>query len=241
MGQPIPPGENTPLYEGLDASWNDVVSALPEDRRSELAPRIKERIDAYKPLEAWKDLQTSGITPEFASTAVSLYSVIENNPRQVYDTLATHLGITPAQAKEAVETMQEVTDEDDPRIATLQQQVDTLAQIALAQRQQTAAEQMAAEQEAALSKELEDLTKKYGEIDEDEILMRMLHKNVTAEQAYQEYANKVSELRKRTPAPRLIGQGGVVPRNAIDPTKLDSAGTKDLVAQMMQRALHDRQ
>jgi len=241
MGQPTPPGDNVPLYDGLDASWNDIVGAFPEDKRAELAPLLKSRIDAYEPLKAYEDFHKSGVDPETIGTALSIYSVIENNPKQVYDSLGQHLGLTPKEVKEAVETMEENIDEDDPRISTLQKQVETLTQIALAQREQTSAQKLQQEQEAALEKEFNSLKQKYGDdFDEEEIVMRMIHKNLTAEQAYQEYAGKVSELRKRRPAPMLMGNTGAIPAKAIDPTKLDTKDTKSLVAQMIQHANQQR-
>lgn len=238
MGQPMPPGDNVPLFEGLDASWNDVVSAIPEDQRALLAPRIKERIDAYEPLKQWEDFQKSGVSPDDAATALKVYEVIENDPRRIYEALGNHLGVSAKEAKEVVEEIQE--NGSDSELAALKQQVETLAQIELAKHQQSVAAQQAEEQDKALNRELDGLKKKYSDVDEEEILMRMLHKNLTAEQAYQEYSGKVSALRKSVPAPRLIGQGGAVPHNAIDPTKLDSKGTKDLVAQMMQRAIAEK-
>lgn len=239
MGQPTPPGDS-PLFEGLDASWNDIVGAFPEDRRSELAPKLKERISSYEDLKPWGEFSKNGVSPDQASTALNLYNIIETNPREVYDTIGKHLGITAKQAEEVVDELEDA-DSDDPRIAALQQQVETLAQIALAQRQQTSAEQQAAEQDAKLNKEIEDIQKKYGkDIPEDEILMRMLHKNMTAEQAYQEYSGRVSDIQKRRAAPFVMGGGGTVPNRAIDPVKLDSKDTKSLVAQMMQHANSER-
>ncbi|MFY3741638.1 MAG: hypothetical protein HMLIMOIP_002096 [Candidatus Nitrosomirales archaeon] len=243
MGQPNPPGDNVPLIEGLDSSWNEIVSAIPEDRRTELGPKLKERITAttsqYEPLKQWEDLQKSGITPDFAGTAIGLFNLIENDPKQVYEAIGKHLNITPAQAKEVVEEVQD-GDQDDPRIQRMEQQLETLAQIALAQRQMTAQEQQAAEADAAVDKELSDLKSKVGDFPEDEIVMRMLHKDMTAQQAYEEYSGRVSELQKRRPAPMLMGQGGSIPSRAIDVKKLDSKETKNLVAQMLESANVER-
>jgi|SRR5882724_2266534 len=246
MTQATPPGD-IPLYEGLGAEWNDIVGALPEDRRAELAPRLKERLDArdasYAPLKQWEDLQKSGVSPDHVGAALNIFSAIENNPRQIYDTLAKYLNITPTQAKAAVETLEDVTEEngEDPRLQTMQQQIDTLAQIALAQRKMSTEEQQVAEQEAILEKDMTALKNKYGEgeVNEEEVLMRMLHKGMSAEDAFQEYSGMVTQLRSRRPSPMLLGSGGVVPRKAVDVTKLDSAGTKSLVAQMMQHGIDE--
>lgn len=235
MGQPTPPGD-MPLYEGLGVEWNDVVSAIPEDRRAELAPRIKERLDAFTPLKQWEDLQKSGITPEHAGTALNVFSYIENNPREVYKAIGEHLGITPQEAKEVVKDLEKENKEtgEDSRYQTLQQQVETMAQILVAQRQQSTQEQEVAKQNEAIDKEITELKKKYGgEVNEREVLLRMLNDNMSAEEAHLEFAALAAEIRKRRPAPMLLGAGGTVPKNAIDPTKLDSVKTKNLVAQML--------
>lgn len=243
MGQPTPPGDS-PLYEGLGSEWNDVISAWPEEQRATLAPKLKERIDAYEPLKQWDTFQKSGITPEHVGTALDLFSVIENNPREVYDTLAKHLNITPAQAKEVVKEVQagnNSENETNPEIATLKQQVETMAQILMAQRQQSSQAQLAAEAETAIENEIKAVKKKYGDsVDEEEIIMRMLHQNMTAEQAHQAYTNKVTEIQKRRPAPFVMGAGGNIPSNSIDVKKLSGQDTKSLVAQMMSQANAER-
>src|SRR3954470_1975547 len=125
MGQPTPPGDS-PLIEGLDSSWNDIVNFIPEDKRADFAPKFKERVQSYEALKPWEEFQKSGVTPDQAGTALNLFSVIENNPREVYETIGKHLGITPQQAKEVVKEVEKEVESgnDDPRLATLQQQVD---------------------------------------------------------------------------------------------------------------------
>jgi hypothetical protein len=239
MTFPNPPGENVPLYDGLSSDWNDIVSAFPEDKRNELAPLLKSRLDSieegYKPLKQWEDLAKSGVTPEHASTALNLYSIIDTDPKQVYDVLAKHLNITPAQAEEVVEAVEE-GDESDPRIQQMQHKIDTLMQIELAKHQQSTTKQREAEAEAAIDKALNDLKKKHGDFDEEQIVMRMLHKNMKPEDAYMEYTNMVSELKKRPLTPMLLGGGGGIPKPGIDVRKLDGKATRSLVAQMM---IHD--
>jgi hypothetical protein len=243
MGQPTPPGD-MPLFEGLGTEWNDIVGALPEDRRAELAPKIKERLDSFAPLKQWEEFNSSGITPSQAAEALTVFRAVENNPRDVYEAIGKHLGITPQQAQAAVKELEDDaaagSTTEDPRLTTMQNQLNTLAQIALAQRNQTVAEQQAMEQDAAVEKEFTNLKKKYNDVDEEEVLMRMIHKGLTAEQAYQEYSGKVTELRRRPVAPVLLGSGGAIPQKGIDVTKLDNKDTKNLVAQYMQQANNER-
>lgn len=243
MGQPTPPGDS-PLFEGLGTEWNDIVGAIPEDRRAELAPRIKQRLDArdetYAPLKQWEDFNKSGITPEHTRAALNVFSIIENNPRQVIDTIAGHLGLTVGEAQKALDTLEEAAKDnpDDPRLATLQKQVDVLSQIALYQKQETAQQQLNSQAEAAVNKELDDLKAKHGnDVNEREVIMRMLHEGMSAEDAHKDFMGVAAEIRKTRAAPMLMGGTGVVPQRSIDVTKLDSKSTKDLVAQMMQRGI----
>lgn len=236
MGEEVVPPGNAPLVEGLGSEWNDFVSAFPEDKRGELGSKLKERISSYEPLKQYEDFHKSGVAPEQISNALNLYSIVENNPRQVYDLIGQSLGITPQQAKELVEDEIEENEEEDPRFAklsSLEKQVETMAAIMLAQNQQE--QQSAAQQEAdkQLETELSGLRKKFGDFDEEQVVMRMLHKGLSAEQAYQEYTQYEAKVRERRPAPMLMGGGGTVPNRAIDPTKLNTSDTKALVAQMM--------
>lgn len=240
MGQPnepTPPG-NVPLFEGLGTEWNDVVGAIPEDRRAELAPVIKQRLDAFEPLKQWEDFQKSGITVEQAQNALNLSSVIENHPRQVYDKLAEYLGITPQQAQEVVEEIEEGAEDDDPRFTQMKQQLDILSQIIINERQGKMQADLRSQADAALDKELAAVKKKFGDVDEDQILLYMSRGDMTAEQAYQAYTKRDADIRARRPAPTLLGGGQAVPGNRPDFTKMSNEDTKKLVAQMME---HGRQ
>jgi hypothetical protein len=237
MGQPTPPGDS-PLFEGVPSEWNDIISAIPEDQRATFGPKIKERISSYEPLKQWERFSQAGITPDLADVALKVYDVIEKDPRSVYDTLATHLGITPEQAKEVVKEVEKQQPansgvQDDPRLSTMEQQLQTIAQVMLTQREQSVQQQQAQEADRALENEISSLKKKYGDINEEQIVMRMVHKDISAEQAYQEYAAMVSDIQKRRPAPFVLGSGGQIPQNSIDPTKLSQSDTTKLVAQMM--------
>jgi len=246
MGQPTPPGD-MPLIEGLGPEWNEIVSGFPEDKRAELGPKIRERLSTYETTqqayEPWKNLQDSGITPELASTAATLYRLIENDPRQVYETIGKHLGITPQQAKEVVQEAKEDKEDEDPRFAklsTLEQQVQVMSQILLGQRDMEAQEKAKAEADAALDKELKSLKTKYSDVDEEQVIMYMLQHNVAAEEAYKMYTERDNNIRSRRPAPFVLGSGGHIPTNKpIDPKTLSPADTKNLVAQMMQQGTNE--
>jgi hypothetical protein len=247
-GAPVPPG-NTPLVDGLDSSWNEIVGAFPEDKRAELAPKIRDRIKDYEPLRAYEDFAKSNISSDHINAALSVYSFIENNPHEVYQMLGDSLGISRQQAQQLTQQAQQSTDgeeggtgsqeiQDDPRLTKLQEQYELLARTMVAQYQQQ--QQMTAEQEedAQLEQELTDLKKKYGgNINEREIIRRMMTDDVSAEEAYTDYMNLVTEIQKRRPAPFVMGSGSMVPREQVDVRKLDRDQTKNFVAQMIQQQL----
>lgn len=239
MGQPNPPGENVPLFEGMDPAWNEFASYVPEDKRGEFGSKLREKVSGYenqiKEYEPYAGFIKSGIGAEDLDTAYGVYKRIENNPREVYEVLAQHLNITPAQAQEVVEEINE-GDERDPEIQALKEQVNTLAAIALANREQTVQEQTQSEADQWLESELTGLQAKVGDFPEEEIVMRMAQLNMTAEEAYQHYTGFVSEVRKSRPAPMIMGSGGAIPSRAVDVTKLDNKSTKNLVAQMLEHA-----
>jgi hypothetical protein len=240
MGQPNPPGD-IPLVEGLDASWNDFVSAFPEEQRAELGSKFKERVSEFDKYKQWDDLTKSGITSDQASYALNLASAIESDPKAVYETLGAHLGITPQEAKQAIKEIKQEqpaadSGNDDTELAKLRHTVETLSQIQLAQRQQTVQEQLAEQQDAQIQSDLEGLAKKYGDVNEKQILMRMLHLDMSPEEAYQDFMSDANEIRKTRPAPYIMGaNGGTIPARQIDPTKLGNKDVKDVVAQMLEQ------
>lgn len=240
MGQPTPPGD-IPLIQGLGTEWNELVGYIPEDKRAEFGPKLQERVSGiektYEPYKAYADFVKSGIQPDQISTALNVLTAIQNNPQDVYNTIGRHLGVTPQEVKEAVESNEEGEVNEDPRIAKLQQQVDTLSQIYLTQHQQSQQEQEAAKEDARLEKEITELKKSVGDFPEDEIIMRMIHKGMSAADAYAEYNGRVTELMKRRPAPFVLGGGGnSIPRQPLDVTKLDGMQTRDVVTQMIRHA-----
>lgn len=245
MGDEIIPPGNSPLIEGLGPEWNDIVGYIPEDKRAEFAPKFQERIKSFDEYKQWDDLQKSGITPDQASQALHLYQIVENNPREVYDRIGQALGISAKEAekiatevqKEQQQQQQTPEQQNDPRFQRFEDQLNTIAQLMLAKNQEEQEAQRISQAEQALNNELAAAKKKYGDdFNEREVVMRMQQYNISAEDAYKDYANFVSQIRKTRPAPMLLGNGGSVPNNKIDPTKLDNPATKNLVAQMLAHA-----
>lgn len=227
---------------GVNPAWNDVLNYVPEDKRNEVIPKLQEWDNNFQQVQStvapWKDFINSGIDPETAEFSVNVLSTLESNPRAVYDALGAHLGISSQEAKELVEDqglLEEELEEpkEDPRIAKLEKQTEAMAQILLARKN----EEMAAEQDAALDQEMKALRNKLGDFDEEYVLAKM-YAGMDPEDAAKSYFEFEEQLRsRRPPAPKILSGGsGNIPQASIDPTKLDSKGTKDLVVQMLAAA-----
>jgi hypothetical protein len=249
---PTPNDSAIPLVEGLDASWNPVLSSIPEDKRAEAASVIKERNSQYtqleKDFEPWSDFNKSGITPDTAQFALDLYYAMEHQPEQVYAALGKHLGVSAREVKTAMEESTESTEQpagsagdvdftQHPTFQQMKQQMDAMAQILIANRDAETQTQQQREQDAALEKEMSALKSKVGEFDEREILMRMAQLDMNAEEAYEDYSSFVNKVRGKQPAPFVIGGGGAAPRPALDVKKMNDKQTKDLVTQMIEHSI----
>lgn len=267
MGQPEGEPQETPLIEGVDPSWNSVVSHIPEDKRPEIAPTIQQYHQQLEDLrnnyKPWEELTNSGIDADYAQRAITIVDAIENQPHMVYERLHNYLYPNGTQGQgnnvnntgtgseetgnEPTGQQTQQTQSQDPTIQQMQTQLNTLAQIALAQKEEKQTQQQQAEEDAALDREIIQLKEKHGDFPENEVLMRayyardVLGKDMNLEEAYQEYSNVVGEAQKRRPAPFLLGGGsGQIPKPSVDPGKLDSKGTKDLVTQMLNHANAER-
>lgn len=247
------PGEaGIPLVEGGNPAWNDVLQYVPEDKRAEVVPKLKEWDSSYQTVQQsyneWKALSDQGIKAEDAQLAVNVLSMLEHDPKRVYDALGAHLGISAEEAQEVIEGGQGLEAQEqaaqelgiDPEVLnSLNQRVDALTRIALAEKQ----EKDVAKEEVELDRELKALEKAHGVFPEEEVIMRMMHKGLSAEEALNDYMAYEEQLLSRRPsAPRLLGSsGGRVPNQQIDVTKLDGKGTRDLVAQMLTASNAERE
>lgn len=250
MGGPDdePPTPNSmPLVEGGNPAWNDVLQYVPEEKRQEVVPKLQEWDKNYQQvqesLNPWKEFVDSGVDPETAQIALNVLQTIETNPEAVYEAIGKSLGITTEEAEELVD---EVTAEELPttgaiskeQFEALAQQSNAMAQILLAKRE----EEMLAQQEQELNKELTDLRNKFGDFPENEVIYRMLHSDMSAEEALKDYVQFEENLFRRRPtAPRVLSGGGMIPQPKVDPVKLDDKGTRDHVAEMLRAAMQQNQ
>lgn len=252
MGGPEddPTPSDMPLVAGGNPAWNDVLQHIPEDKRGEVVPKLQEWDknfqDVQSKLAPWKEFIDRGVDPDTADLGVNVLNTIENNPQAAYEAIGKHLGISTQQAKEAVEDLQEdqkaaaqagsgITSE---QYESLKKQSDAMAQIIIANRQQ---EEITAE-EQQLDQELTALKKEKGDFPEQEIIYRMMHGDMSAQDAYDDYVKFEEDLfKQRRQAPRVLSGGGMIPQPKVNVNELDRKGTKDHVAQLLINAQQQNQ
>lgn len=219
---------------------------------------VNSRIEAVHGEYAdFKPFKEAGVSRDVLEQAYGIYDAINTDPRRVYDILAETYGYNVANA--AVAASQQNTPQGqqnalaqsqqgesaaeyelgqggqfNPEIVRLQQTVETMAQIMLAQNQ-TAENSRA---DAALDSELAAARAKHGDFDEQYVLAYMQN-GMSAEQAAQQFINARNEIlasHNRPQAPNVISGAGALPSQQINPAGLSKKDTLSLVANLMKAA-----
>lgn len=229
-------------------AWQPFLDALPTSLHSQVVPILQEwdkgvqsRFEQiHNEYSAYKPFKEQGVDPETIDYALSIVNALNENPRQVYDSMAEYYKFNEQQAQQndpAPATDYDFGEEApvDPRVTQLEQGLQVMAQMLLEEQQ---AKAQAAE-DAKLASEMADLKTKYGEYDEQYVLGRMLNGDSaeTAVKAYQDLVNKVRSEANRPPAPKVMGSsGGAMPSQSVNPAKLSESERKQLITQMLAKA-----
>ena len=227
-----------------DASpWAEVLADVPAEYHKALNEKLSSYTDSVKsPYEPYGFLLENEIDPETAQYAMNMLFTLNSDPRQLYDAIGTYYKFngTPTDASSEAATFEPEDAESgpvDPRIAKLEQDLQTVAQILVQERQ---AANDAAE-DKALESELNGLREKYGEFDEQYVLGVAVN-GTPLDTAVRNYKALETRLGGSSAAagqkpPVVMGSGGGAPaQNAVDPRTLSDKDTKSLVAQILQNA-----
>jgi len=232
-------------------AWQPFLDALPTSLHSQVTPILSEwdkgvqqRFEAiHEEYAPYKQYKEQGVDADQIGYAINLVNALNEDPKQVWESMGEYYNLTPAQQAEvnaATEGSSDSSwmDEDsvvDPRITQLEQGVKQMAELLMHEQQ---AKAQAAE-DARLATELNDLKTKYGEYDEQYVLGRMLNGDTpeNAIKSYKEITDKILAENNRPPAPKVLGGGGSgVASTGVNPAKLSEADRKNLVAQMLAKA-----
>lgn len=244
-------GNISPTATGTDNASNpmyaDYLSRVPEGVRPIVEPVFKEwdagvtkRFqELHSQYEPWSGI-VDEYEPEGVQQAIALMRAVEADPHGVYEALRESLGdaITENTTDPDDENAADY-DEEDPYEARFRKQEEmlgTIAEILLGQRDEVSQNQ----EDQELDQYLSSLKEKYGDFDEDYVLTKMAN-GTDGEKAIQQYQSLIdsraaSRNQAGNSAPVVLGAGGGLPSNQVDPSKLDDRATKDLVAQMLAAA-----
>lgn len=215
-------------------AWEELLSALPEEYHSKIAPQLQKWDSNFDRVQSqfapYKSFADQGLTAENLEYATNLARLVDSDPMQVIKALTDYskqnnLWVDPEE-ESADEGQGQIDDGEFPDISKhpefvkMRQIVESLGTTFLEQRE---AEQ-AAQQDAELAEQIDNLTEEHGEFDVKWVLHQALmdvESGVEVDdltpyvQQYRELEKSIIEKANR-PAPKLIPNGGAAPTNQQD-------------------------
>jgi hypothetical protein len=242
------PSEYHPMLTENFTKWDQAAQTRVEAANA----KVKE----FEPYQAFVENQ---IPPDELENGLRLMYEVQTNPQEVWTALGKAYNLTPGELQQVQRqaASEGITDPNqllpgnqqqaqpqipaqqfnDPRVDQLQKGIELVSQIVLQDQQA----KQAAAADIALEKELKDLETKHGAFDQGYVLAMMNNgmEGDAAVQAFQSLRNSVIQGGGQSFAPDVIGNssgGSGYPSQAIDPTKLDDKGTRNLVQKMLEAA-----
>jgi hypothetical protein len=233
------------------APWSSYLEDLPESVRPLVEPKFKEW-DAnttkkfqevhstYEPLKVYESFAQQGHDPQFLEQAVQFVEAFNNDPEAVFKAMQEHYGYSVEQGQ-GTDPSQSVVpdvndDQYDPRFLQLEQSQQLLTDIIVAQHE---AEQ-AAQLDQQLDAELNKAAEKYGEFDATVVLgWCAANPNLSIDAAVQQYQTAIEAAVAKRQAPNvpiILGGGGSLPSQSIDPGKLSPKDRRALVTSYLENA-----
>lgn len=244
--------EQEPEGSGLNPAWNDLLGVVPSQLHSQVTPHLEKWDRNYQEsigkvhsqYEPYKPYLDNQIAPEQINYALQLVQAIESRPAEVIQALQQFAGLedtTQGQGQQNQTGQQgQVDDETEvpdfvnhPEFQKINEMVNAMAQILVQQNMS----QQQSQEDQQLAEELDQLHETHGDFDEEWVLTRALNNPEASLEdhvkAYHQFETSIVE-KVRKPGPRVMGAGGAAPDNQVDVNKLDGAGRRSLIAQMLQ-------
>lgn len=218
------PDSVRPLVEPLFKQWD-----------ADVTKRFQSLHSTFEPLKPYEEIQQAGWTPEDIQGAIQLAAALNENPQAIYDALVENYGFGK-NSEQGQADPAGLPDEDedyvDPRIAQLEQQQQVIADFIL---QQENAKQ-AAKEDAELAAYLNKLKEDFGDYDVDYVQTKM-YSGMSGEDAVKQYQGLVAQAAQSRPNPPVImGAGGGLPSQTINPAQMSDKDRKALITQMLAQA-----
>lgn len=238
----------TELYGVLPDSLHTVVSPVLEKWEQGTQQKFQQYAEQVKQYEPYQGFVEQGVAPDQIEQALAMAQLIDSDPKGFMQQMQAFFGGDEQQQPNQQQGQQQSNDnfvgtfdeqpfdiENDPRFQQLKQNQD---QIAAFLAQQVEAEQ-AQQADSYLDNELNSLSQKYGEFDE-EFVLGLATNGVPLEDAVQRYQSLVERVRT-TPAPdaglpNIMSPGGGLPSEQINPADMSDAQRKQYVMNVLAQA-----
>jgi len=245
----LPEVSNTPEAQEQDnqqevkpnPAWNAILEPIPQEFHRHITPKLQEWDQNFAKVQSeyapYKPLLENKVPYESVQKAFQLASLLNTNPRAVYDELGTRFGFNSGQGQQQVEDndeedndqVQDIGQGQDfditkhPQFVQLQNVVTQLQQGISQQQQEVMQQQAEYQAQQEINSEFAALEQKTGKLPEDikaEIIRRAVaigdargDGNFWIEEGYQDYVkftNRILNSRANNKAPDVLsGQGGL--------------------------------
>jgi hypothetical protein len=206
--------------------------------------KLQQAQEAQGRYEGWDDV-VGNHKPEEVTSALEYAQYLADNPQEVFEKLAEHLGIELPSGEPETPPAGNTGEEDDPRFKQLQAEIakqnKSLEQVSKFLVDKDAFEK-AQKQEQELESYLKGLQEKNEEIFDRDFVISKLSAGKTGEEAIAELQQLATKLKGGTPnlepgkAPVFLGSGSL-PSNARPVTELSKDETVSLVEEIARAAI----
>lgn len=250
------PTQQESASSGGNPAWQPILDKLPAGLHEMIRPElenwdrgVQEKFQQVQSRYApFKDFVENGVSPEDIQRAMQVYSLLNNNPRALYDHMGQYYKFAQEQAAASGDQGQQEFDEydlDDPegknsdtagiapeKFEQLERQQQIIAQVLYQEYQRK--QQEAAD--AELEQELARLREEHGDFDE-EFVIAVAAQTGDLPGAVAKYneiiSRKVGAPRPGSDLPRVMTPGSSTPSTQVNPAELDSKGTRELIVEML--------
>jgi multidrug efflux pump subunit AcrA (membrane-fusion protein) len=232
-------------------AWDEILSKIPEEFHPLVTPTLEKwdsgvqnKIqDLHSQFDPYREV-IGDVDLEVVDMALKLAEAVQADPEAVYRQLAEAYGFDSGEqgVTEMENTaMSDLFTDDSELAAQLAEQRQMLEALQQERQAEIEAAQQAQE-DMELSQLLDEylgaLHEEYGDFNDD-FVVTLMGNGMDGEEAVQEFFSIVKEASSNSqgsntePAPAVLGSGGNIPSNAIDPSKLNPSQTSELVAQLL--------
>jgi hypothetical protein len=231
----------SPFLKNVPDADRPVVAKYIQDWDRGVQQRFQQIHNQYAPYKEFGDA-------EDVKTALELARLVNEDPQQVFDFLAGHLGVQVGQQPQQQFQQQQgfqnpwaeqgIPDEFAQQIVQMQQLNEALVQKVMGMDNATQEQR----DQAALDDLLGALSEKYGDFNETFVMAKIVQ-GVDPEQAVQEWNQEIQNhvnSRSSRPAPAVLGGSGSVPQSGVDPRKMSPEDVRKFLADQLTEVNNQR-